>query len=1557
LTHTGGGTLLEPMNERFGKGRRRGMNYLSNLGRMIRDLTGFATLTFELVQNADDAGASFLRFDVRDDVLVVFNDAVFSNCGDQDLAPDECLMLSAEGHKCDFHSFCDVGGGDKQDRDDTTGAFGIGFTAVYQIADTAELISNGLHWFINEVEPEHERIRECLGCPRDKWAGTTFILPWARDANSEFRRRTRTPPVSPHAPGQLLAVLFDKIPTAMLFLRHVRCVELCRNGERVDLFSRENAGELCAITGTGSRREWLMLSGEFAEEARTFFASNATLDDRRRSSVSLAIPLDEDVHGLLCAYLPTDEPSRLPLHVNADFFPGSDRRRLLVEGLRGDWNRLAMRAVARTLADNLEVLVEALSPTRLWQALFAAHQAKEEAEGLGLEAYWAILAPVVPNAPVMWTTASEWTAPSRAYLLGSPTEERAVVPLLERLGVSVVHPDVAGHVRRMSGWAGAQEFTLTALTAALAPADSDPPDKLARLFPQSEERLVLWEEAERLLTRKKAGDDLEAFRRVRIMPGLDGGLRPARDLFLADSPTVRLVADIGIPVQPLDMAALPPDASRLRSLCDPLDVRFMLTMLSRYDGKQNLTDALMSGRLEAATLLTWLAEREEEIIRWKNQARIAALPIFPTSSGYSILDDASLPGGFVDRLGVADTIDTTRIAGCEGFLIRLGARRLTRQLYLTEFVPDAAQDPSIVASGAWRELILDLARELDEIAADDRVRAALRPLPLVPVTFRGERTLAPAADAYFPTQEVRGVFGDDVRLAELISGHEIVSDALFRWLGVSEAPRLEDLISHVRMLVGQPPAEEVRDRVTGAIRYLGTLVRDRRTSLPPTVESLREFAWLPTERDSSRWYRPSEVQTTARRYLFETQGRFLDVPHEVQQAAADFLRWLGVTANPTVTQVVAHLLACAEQGQPVNQEVFLELSRNVEDPAIDRLVGRKCLLIDDNRYVKPDDVFRDENPFGRFRRQLAPQWDSYSLLLERLGVKKRPDSEDAIRVLLDIASDLAAYHSPVEDADDLAVIWHCWSLLDDALKAGPADRFAVLRERPVIPDTNFVLTKPTRLVIDDMPGVVDALHLGASILERKEGLWRAFEAAGVQSLSAAIRIEIVDRPPADCEGLVAARIGERKHALARVVDDSHSGNQRLDDLLSTLTIHETSSLTVRYQLPAFDRTSDEVSVAAVYLPTGDQPTPELLVCVAGDRSPWMAVARELSRALAPGRAPGLLATTLFVVLNAATYQEADAYLDEAGLPRLDVGKLPGPPAASTAGLGGEVSSDEDGTDQPSAAADGQGSQAGQPAQGDGAEGSQEDGSETDADGNGAAGAESESEPPEEPGAHTRTSSAGQPGRSRASGAGTGGQGPRTGNKRTEGLGDRKTRTRGVDPSAGRQTRLRSYVVEIDEEEGDQGTVGDEAPDLSSIDIAGVARVLEYERKCGRAPCEMAHGNAGFDVESFDKRGKLVRRIEIKSTGSQWSIAGVMLSRRQHEQAVEDGDRFWLYVVENAQDDDYMIYRIQDPASRIDYFGFDGGWKDVAEPDVERDEARTPTVGAMRSLLNRSAWAR
>lgn len=316
-----------------GTARSRGINYLGNLSRVLRDLTGFGTLTFELLQNADDAGATRMRIDVGSDALVVFNDAAFSDCGDQEVASDDCLSIAEHGHRCDFHSFRDVASGDKRDRADTTGAFGIGFTAVYQVADRAELISSGRRWIIDEMQPEASRIIET---PAQDTEGTTFTLPWARDPDSPFRQRTASAAIGPDDPQRLLDIFVGALPTAMLFLRHVRDVELRRDGQKAYHFRREDADEICEITGGDKPRQWLMLHGGFADDAATLRAAfPAKIEDRRRADVTVAVPLDVDVDGLLCAYLPTDERSGLPAHINADFYPESDRKHLITEGLHG----------------------------------------------------------------------------------------------------------------------------------------------------------------------------------------------------------------------------------------------------------------------------------------------------------------------------------------------------------------------------------------------------------------------------------------------------------------------------------------------------------------------------------------------------------------------------------------------------------------------------------------------------------------------------------------------------------------------------------------------------------------------------------------------------------------------------------------------------------------------------------------------------------------------------------------------------------------------------------------------------------------------------------------------------------------------------------------------------------------------------------------------------------------------------------------------------------------------------------------------------------------------
>src|SRR5512133_705221 len=98
--------------------RSRAVDHIGFIRRTLEELTGFATLAFELIQNADDSQtATRLRFDIRDDALWVEDDGGFSDCGEQDLDPDDCPFREAHGYRCDFHSFRLVSGADKRTRD------------------------------------------------------------------------------------------------------------------------------------------------------------------------------------------------------------------------------------------------------------------------------------------------------------------------------------------------------------------------------------------------------------------------------------------------------------------------------------------------------------------------------------------------------------------------------------------------------------------------------------------------------------------------------------------------------------------------------------------------------------------------------------------------------------------------------------------------------------------------------------------------------------------------------------------------------------------------------------------------------------------------------------------------------------------------------------------------------------------------------------------------------------------------------------------------------------------------------------------------------------------------------------------------------------------------------------------------------------------------------------------------------------------------------------------------------------------------------------------------
>lgn len=159
-------------------------NYTSDLLGTIQShlagLQGYDIMAMELIQNAEDAEATEVIFDVTDDALVIWNNSKFKYCGR--LVDINCPFYQPDRTRsCDYHSIIKVANGQKKLDPDNIGRFGIGFVSTYQIADHPMIESAG--------------VKLILFPERANWTGesipveegTRFTLQWARDPNSQTR--------------------------------------------------------------------------------------------------------------------------------------------------------------------------------------------------------------------------------------------------------------------------------------------------------------------------------------------------------------------------------------------------------------------------------------------------------------------------------------------------------------------------------------------------------------------------------------------------------------------------------------------------------------------------------------------------------------------------------------------------------------------------------------------------------------------------------------------------------------------------------------------------------------------------------------------------------------------------------------------------------------------------------------------------------------------------------------------------------------------------------------------------------------------------------------------------------------------------------------------------------------------------------------------------------------------------------------------------------------------------------------------------------------------------
>ncbi len=1487
--------------------RSREDDHIGLMSRTLRELTGFTTMVFELIQNADDTEtATCLRFDVRDEALVVEDDGGFTDCERQDLGVHSCPFLAERGHRCDFHSFRLFSSADKRRRRNTTGAMGIGFTSVYQVTDRPELISGRLHWVIDETKEQNERIVEtALDVPH---VGTRFVLPWATDSKSEFRIRAEVAAAPADVDEQLLAALDEAVAPAMLFLRHLDRIEILRNGTLLRYVTRVADGDQVLIDDNGTAQEWRLLHGNFDEQASGLRAQYpGQIEDVRPSTVAVAVPVGFEVEGQLCATLPTGSVTKLPLHINAELVLTSDRRQpLMSTPAASQWNAEAIACAGRLLATNLETLADLLGPVRLWGALehaWALHRTDStDPVAQAFKAIWEHVEPELQGSPIVWTSDDKWASTDESRLALSQEEEIAF-DVLEALGIAMVNPDLRPRFNVLQH-VGVAVLTVADIAAAVANLDVSPAtalDELPAPLDGGAARSMLWAELGRLLKRlsdsqREAVSDQIAG--VPLVPTRRRTLAAADTTRRADDPTAKLFDAFLLNDPLLDGSALTDDAEPLISVCRILSTGDALEALADLNRKVTAD--------EGFALLEWFSKQDELTVAQRDA--LADLAIFPASDLETFaLGEVALPGDFQDVLSLARLVDKRTAKRFGVFLESLGARTLSLLVYVEDHALPALDSDDLPVDKR-RDVVALLAQRWGEMSDNQTLRQLVSATAIVECA---DGSWAVPNRAYFRTPQVTDVLGRAAPTAVLSGEHRHALEQLLADVGVSDEPRRQDVLARIEELTADDPDWTRRDAIERIVDWLGTRWPTASTAEQAVWSSLQAQAWLP-RRGSSKWHAPDELDLVFQEAAFRSQGAFLDFPRALQQRHNVFLAWLGLTSAPTIRKVVDHLLHCVRSDDQPSDAVYTELNNRSDAPEIEELVGVSCLRLD-GRWRRPDEIFWGDHPFGRWRVTLGPNFANAQKLMDRLGVRPAPTAADAIAVLKDIASELGPTHDQISD-EDHKVVLRCWqmgerALLDEELTVGDV---AGLRGHETVADERGILIKPGLLFFEDLPGLADEFPmLRQSVIRRPDGAARAMSAAGVRDLSHVATARIVDVGDRIEPAFLAALLRERTEELARVVSDAGGESwKNIAARLEELSWSAVTKLVIAWELELFGQREAGTPREAAALWAREE---ETLYVAAGEPGPsWNAVARELVRAVWTDAPPANVALAIAGVLRAPDRATAKRDLDDAGVPTL-AAEVQAEVSAATAT---EFDTAEDEQvepvdEQPEPTDDGESEEASIESDERPAEGN------ADQHSDGAAGSGSATG-----GADPESSGDG----ASSGGNGAGGGGEAGGSSAT----DRKKQ------STSSKSRLRSYVVPASSD-GDSSKTGQEGDgQISAVDAAGIKEVLRFEREHGREPEDMNEtnpDNEGYDIRSFYDDGELARWIEVKSTAGAWDRMGVGLSPAQFRFAQRDGaEQCWLYVVEYALDPEWRrVWCVQDPAERVSDFMFDDGWKGLADP--------------------------
>ncbi len=1506
------------------------IDYIDTLRTVLKGLQGFATMALELIQNADDAGAEWIEFDFRSDMLIVRNSSVFSEC--QNIATDRCNWLEDPNrtYSCDFHRMRKILSGDKRNQPNTTGSFGIGFISVLAYTDCPEVISHGHHWIIRPAAEPSKRIEDRPA----KQPYTTIRIPWALDDTSPLRKELQIPPLTSSDLIRLPAKLMEVLPYVLLFLRNLKRLNVLQNGQLTSSATRELLdNNKIALHFEQNSTLWKLYEATFADGASTLRAKWNTdtqlIESKRQPLVQIAVPTDSTtpIDGLLYAFLPTETTTGFPFHINADFYLNPERRRVRFDSsnYEMDWNTAALDCAAQILANSLEDIGLSVNHITLYRILEAI---KKNEYHPHFGTFWRRVRDGIHKRKLILTTTRSWVTPQNAYLLDELEYENAL-SVLHTLAIPVVHNEL----RQFSGLLrslGVQELDVNHLYDAIESFQisegisvSEAPEFLS----QPSMRFVLYDEITLLHRRKRhqlkdAAKKSELTARLAALPvGLDvhGKIRRLQTMKRSDKQTYTLFNIAEPYIIFADLQGRLPDQCEVINAITQLDVDIVLHVLreiAAHHTKRFYTWLRRPGFIQALHL--WFAKHVTQFDEDKSlRQRYIELPIFPAGQRFKPLNQLSLPlPEFQDPLKLDITVDIQKMdERVLTFWRSLGIPPLDLLTYIKRHLVPLLNTGQTLAEEQVDSLVKYLAKNLSQFREDeDTIRALSR----CPFLLCEDGKYHPPHRTYFPDDQVKAVLGSHVQyLRNPKSGLTKNVEDFYRALGVTETPRPSHIVTRVTNLCSGPVSVESRNHIEKVFFYLS----NKWDSLPDwykkDLDPLRSLNWLPEEGNLKDWCKPADLYTHAQAHLFQSQGRFLDFKSE---PTSEFRQFLGLKTTPSTQQVVNHLLWSADNRLDVHPDVYRFLQRQLSGKDHDqvlRLKDEPCINVPTGKYFPPSMFFSTEHPFGRWRLRLDVGLHEYYLLFNTLGVRDRPDLDDFVDVILDIAKEFGASNKPLDD-DALVVLSRCYAELSRAVANGlDQGRLESLKKQKCVPNNSQrLLYLPERLFFDDKVGYANRFggQLANFLIPKERDTWKALEVIGVRPLSRSIRRELVRCEDAQYNPALTLLLRERIPCINRIIERQRASEPEgwSIDALEGVKVYTALKLEERLVHTVLSIHSETLPGRTFF----DSQNRRLYITPLHESRHLVDIAREVAAILNPQVDTCNIVSVIKDVLSAKSVQAAESYLMEIGYDDIKEPMNDGHTLR-------DIVIDKIG--------DAHSQVIGETVTKHGIEtGDDQDDSPITSDADVSIGT------------HDRSDTSVQPGRPRR---------------------EHLRRT---------YSRLRSYVLtEVEahrrlEFDGKEQTTDE----MEQVERAGMDLAIRHEKSRQEV----------FEIRDVSKRGQtgtvtvfkrgtdenwtettvmepkessgydlLVRErssssgsgedgcryIEVKAISSKWSEMDIGLTRNEFWAARNLGDRYYLYVVDCALEPvSRSLYIIQNPAGKSAEFRFDEGWKDAGETHDE-----------------------